>query len=261
MKIKQLEDLQQAELTVTFGSQRLLVSVFLIDGLLIDTGPPKMKRELVQLFSEWDMEQVVLTHHHEDHTGMANWIQLHKKIPIYLHEAGIPACESKMNLPFYRKVFWGERKPYEALPLQNIHHTPNYEWSIIHTPGHADDHVALWNREKGWMFGGDLYVQAHPKSSFAFESIPTIIDSLEKLLAYDFETYFCSHVGVLQNGRNMIEKKLDYLTSIQQEVLHLAGQGMTSREIRKRLFPKRHPMHYLSFFENSPMHFVNSILK
>lgn len=165
-----------------------------------------MRAELIPLFEEWKMNEVVLTHHHEDHTGMANWIQRHKQIPIYLHEIGIPACERDMDLPFYRKVFWGERKPFQALPLQQRHRTPNYEWEVIHTPGHADDHVALWNREKGWMFGGDLYVQSSPKSSFAFESIPGIIQSLHKVLTYDFETYICSHAGVIRNGRSVIEK-------------------------------------------------------
>ncbi|MFS0574698.1 MBL fold metallo-hydrolase [Sporosarcina sp. 179-K 3D1 HS] len=261
MELKKFEDLQQAQLTVSFGSQRIFISVFFIDGLLIDTGPSKKRTELIPLFDQWKMEQVILTHHHEDHTGMASWIQRHEKIPIYLHEAGIPGCEKKMKLPFYRKVFWGERKPYLASPLGDAHQTPRYEWEIIHTPGHADDHVALLNKEKGWLFGGDLYVQSSPKSSFAFESIPGIIQSLNKILSYDFDTYICSHAGVLQHGRHAIEKKLDYLTGIQQEVLHLAARGMTNLEIRKRLFPKHHPMHYLSFFENSPMHIVNSILK
>lgn len=28
-------------------------------------------------------------------------------------------------------------------------------WTAMHTPGHADDHVCLWNGELGVMFGGD----------------------------------------------------------------------------------------------------------
>ena len=261
VRVKTFEDLAQAELFISMAGQKLAVSIYLIDGLLIDTGPAKKKMELIPLFEQWVIEEVVLTHHHEDHTGMASWIEKSKNIPIYIHETGIEYCEEVMKLPFYRKVFWGERKPFQPLALTPLFKTPNYKWNVIHTPGHAHDHIALYNREKKWMFGGDLFVQSNPKSIFAFESIPTIIDSLIKILAYDFQTYFCAHQGIIVNGRQAIEKKLAYLINVQKKVLTLHQQGMSSNKIRKELFPKKHPMHYISLFENSPKHIINSILK
>ena len=261
VKRKILDDLTQLEFTLSFGGQQLSVSVFLIDGLLIDTGPSKKKEELVSLLKDYDINEVILTHHHEDHTGAAHLIQEDKKIPIYICESGIKNCEARMKLPLYRKVFWGEREPFQPQPLGNTHKSPSYTWDVIHTPGHAHDHIALYNREKQWLFGGDLYVQSMPKSSFAFESIPIIIQSLRTMLTYDFEVYICSHAGIIQNGRRAIERKLNYLVEIEQEVLSLHKDGMSRREIRKELFPKRHAMNYLSLFENSPQHIVNSILK
>jgi len=261
MKITSYDDLQQAEMALSFGKQKMTVSVFMIGGLLIDTGPVKMKAKLIPLFEQWDITKVILTHHHEDHTGLAYWLQENKKVPIYIHESGIKNCEKRTKLPFYRKVFWGDREPFHPIELNDTITTDNYNWDVIHTPGHAHDHVALFNQEKGWMFGGDLYIQPTPKSLFAFESVPEIITSLKKVLTYDFETYICSHAGIKVKGRQVIEKKLDYLESVQQEVQSLHNQGMTSQAIRKKLFPKSHPMHYLSFFENSPKHIVNSILE
>lgn len=261
MIIKSYEDLMQAELILTMAGQKLLVSIFLIDGLLIDTGPIKKERELTILFEKWNINDVILTHHHEDHTGMAHWLQKNKGVPIYIHKEGINDCQNEMKLPLYRKVFWGEREPFQPLTLGDTFKTTQYSWDVIHTPGHAHDHIALFNREKGWMFGGDLYVQLTPKSMFAFESVPTIIESLRKILMYDFETYICSHAGILQHGRKAVEKKLAYLEGIQEEVLSLHKKGMSAKNIRKKLFPKNHPMHFLSFFENSPNHLVNSILE
>lgn len=261
VNIKSFEDLLQAEFVISLAGQRLVVSIFMIDGLLIDTGPSKKKEELISLFEHWDMTEVVLTHHHEDHTGLAHWIQVNKNIPIYIHEAGIINCEKRMKLPFYRKVFWGEREPFSPGALGNTYKTANYSWDVIHTPGHAHDHIALYNREKKWMFGGDLFVQSTPKSLFAFESVPTIIDSLKKILTYDFQTYICSHAGVILQGRKAIEKKLNYLEDVQHKVLSLHESGLSQKEIREKLFPKRHPMHYFSLFENSPKHIINSILQ
>lgn len=256
-----LEDLTQLEFKLAFGGQQLAVSVFLIDGLLIDTGPSKKKEELLSLLKGYDINEVILTHHHEDHTGGAYWIQANKKIPIYIHKSGIKNCEKQMKLPLYRKVFWGEREPFQPQALGDTHKSLNYTWDVIHTPGHAHDHIALYNREKRWLFGGDLYVQSTPKSLFAFESIPIIIQSLRTMLTYDFEVYICSHAGIIQNGRRVIARKLNYLVEIEQEVLSLHKAGKSRREIRKELFPKRHAMNYLSLFENSPQHIVNSILK
>ena len=248
MQIKNYDDLQQVEMMLSFGKQKMTVSIYFIDGLLIDTGPMKMATNLIPLFRKLDMTKVVLTHHHEDHTGMAHWIQENKGIPIYIHKSGIKNCEEQMKLPFYRKVFWGERESFRPRELTDRFTTATYNWDVIHTPGHAHDHVALYNREKGWMFGGDLYVQSAPKSMFAFESVPEIIASLRKLLTYDFETYICSHAGIKTQGRQVISNKLDYLESVQQEVQRLHNRGMNPKTIKKKLFPKSHPLHYLSLF-------------
>lgn len=261
MQITSYGELKQAQLWIALAGQRITVSVYLIDGLLIDTGPIKMRKQLMQLFNEWPINEVVLTHHHEDHTGMANWLQTNKEVPIYIHESGIEKCIAPIKLPLYRKVFWGERACFQPLALNETFKTPHYTWDVIHTPGHADDHVALYNQEKRWMFGGDLYVQSNPKSLFSFESVPLTIQSLRLLLTYDFEVYICAHAGYIKEGRKAIEEKLNYLEEIERQVLRLNTEGHTKRQIQKMLFPKRHPMNYLTLFENSPRHIVNSILK
>lgn len=233
----------------------------MVDGLLIDTGPSKKRSDLIRLFNDWEFSEVILTHHHEDHTGLAYWLQKHKKIPIYIHALGISDCEKNGKMPLYRRMFWGKRKAFHPKILQRTFKTKQYTWDIIHTPGHAHDHVALYNREKRWMFGGDLYVQETPKSLFYFESVSTIIGSLKEILTYDFDTYICSHVGIIHNGREVIENKVNYLEELQRTVLDFQAQGLSSKEIRKLLFPKYHLMQFISLFENSPHHLIDSILK
>lgn len=261
MQLKKFEDLQQAELTVAMGGQTIHVSVFLIDQLLIDTGPVRKMKKLIPLFEQWKMEKAIITHHHEDHSGLGNWIIKNKQIPIYMHEKGVRLCQKTDYLPFYRRVFWGKREPFTASPTNDVFYTENYEWDIIHSPGHADDHIALYNREKGWMFGGDLYVYPKPKSMYAFESLPSMIESLQKIVTYDFHTYICSHGGVLADGKRRIKEKLNYLLKVQEDVLRLYNKGFTAKEIRKQLFPHRHIMHYISMFENSPIHLINSVIR
>jgi len=259
MKFFTYEDLTQAEITNRWGRHSMTVSVYLIDGMMVDTGPIKKRKDLIPLFNEWKPSQVVLTHHHEDHTGMAASLQ-EKGVPIYIHASGIPLCTDPMKLPLYRRVFWGERPPFQPAPIGQEHDSLNYKWEVIPTPGHAEDHIVLFNKEKGWMIGGDLYVHPQPKSAFSFESFPKMASSLRKVLTYDFDVYFCSHAGIIQNGRRAIQRKLDYLESVIQEIHHYESVGLSPREIHKKMFPKSHPMHVLSFFENSPRHIVNSVL-
>src|SRR5699024_2703175 len=209
----------------------------------------KKKEKLVPLFKQWDLDGVILTHHHEDHTGMAYWIDKHKNIPIHMHQKGVEKGLKKGPLPLYRRIFWGERKAFHAQMIGPEFTTNSYTWDVIHTPGHAEDHLALLNKEKGWLFGGDLYVLANPKSMFSFESVPVLISSLEKVLTYDFDTYICSHVGVINDGRAAIKSKLAYLREIEGKVITLHKKGLKPKEIQKSLFPKIHPLHYLSFFE------------
>jgi len=67
--------------------------------------------------------------------------------------------------------------------------------------------------------------------------------------------------GVAQEGRFALERKLDYLVSIEQEVIRLFNEGNTSTEICQKLFPKKYPIIKLSRGEWDSIHIVNSILK
>lgn len=260
MQIMNYEDLQQIEVIHTMAGQTLRISVYFIDGLLIDTGPSRKSEQLLPVFNKLPIERVVCTHHHEDHTGLAFFLA-EKQVPIYMHELGKELCATEAKMPFYRRVYWGKRRPFQASIIEDTFSTEQYTWDVLHTPGHADDHISLYNREKKWMFGGDLYVHPTPKSMFGFESLPGMISSLEKMLSYDFDVYVCSHAGVIEEGRKAVEHKLAYLRSVQAEIRTLHERGLDPRAIRKQLFPKKHPLHYLSMFENSPHHIVRSVLK
>lgn len=260
MKVHTYEDLQQIELYHRMFGITLKASIYFIDGLLIDTGTIRKKKQLIPIFNAWDIDKVLLTHHHEDHSGLAYWLESEKKVPIYSHKLGVQKGTINSRLPFYRRVFWGPKKSYNPLETDETFSTKQYTWEVIHTPGHAKDHIALYNKEKGWLFGGDLYVQRRPKSMFSFESVPHLIQSLEKVLTYDFTTYICSHVGVIPNGYEVIAEKLSYLYFIQKKVLTLHKQGLSAVDIRKQLLPEHHLLHYLSFFDNSPIHLIRSII-
>ncbi|MDQ0427312.1 glyoxylase-like metal-dependent hydrolase (beta-lactamase superfamily II)/8-oxo-dGTP pyrophosphatase MutT (NUDIX family) [Planomicrobium stackebrandtii] len=239
---------------------RSKVFVYLVDGMLIDTGAEKLQEELKDFFKNYSFDQVVLTHHHEDHTGNAAWLQENRGIPLFIHPLGIERLEVDGEYPNYRKITWGNRKAFRAQPLGNQIRSRTLEWQVIHTPGHADDHVALFHEATGRLFTGDLFVSPKTRVMMKSESVPLILASLRTLLALPFQSVFCSHAGFLENGRALLEQKLKHLETLQQTITGLYAEGMHPSDIDRQLFQKTYPIVEFSNREWDTCHIVSSVV-
>ncbi|WNS76176.1 MBL fold metallo-hydrolase [Bacillus sp. DTU_2020_1000418_1_SI_GHA_SEK_038] len=233
---------------------------FLVDGMLIDTGANSLESDLFTFYEQCSFDFVVLTHSHEDHTGNASRIQSERNVPIFIHPNGINICAKPGSYPEYRKRVWGERKEFTALPLGKTIQSRQFEWEIIYTPGHADDHVALLNKATGILFSGDLYLDPKTKILMYFESVPVIMNSISKLLSCDFDTMFCSHSGYIPEGKKQLRQKLINLEYLYGEVKYLYNKGLSISEIDNKLFSKKHPIIELSNGEFDTLHIVTSII-
>jgi endoribonuclease LACTB2 len=238
----------------------LNVYCYVVDGVLIDTGSKSLHKYFEPFIDEADFDQVMMTHYHEDHTGCAAYIGKTKKVPMYLNEKTIEYCTQKADYPFYRQFFWGRRKPFHALAMPESFTSRNAAWDVIETPGHAFDHKAFLNRNTGQLFTGDLFVNERTKVILAEENILTIIQSLERVLTYDFQEVFCSHAGFVEDGRAALTRKRDYLRSLVQDVLALHEKGDSADMIQNRLFPKKYPIIKFSSGEWDSLHIITSII-
>lgn len=243
------------------GLSSLKVFLFLWDGSLIDTGPSRLFKELVPHFRSGRIDRVLLTHFHEDHSGNAEWLQGEKKIPVFVSPLSVDICRKDAGLPLYRRYFWGRRRGFDPQPLADTVASENSRLEVIDTPGHSHDHVCFLDREKGFLFTGDLFVTPKTRIVMRYEAIPEIIKSIEGLLDKDFGTLYCAHAGVVENGREMMTRKLGYLKELQEEVLDLHRRGMSISEIDKKIFKKPQPLTYISSSEWSSVHIVTSIIR
>jgi hypothetical protein len=91
-------------------------------------------------------------------------------------------------------------------------------------------HHAGYNYTWGFCYYNDV--------AFYDENMKDTVASLQKLLQLDFDTVFCAHSGVVENGKAMLQEKLNYLLNFQEKVEGLRRQGLTDREIDQKLFPK-----------------------
>ncbi|MEO4052925.1 MBL fold metallo-hydrolase [Solibacillus sp. CAU 1738] len=245
---------------IKFQAINLNVYSYIVDGVCIDTGARSLRNLFRPFYEQQNIEQIVLTHYHEDHSGNAAYFQK-KGIPILMNQIMLESCTKRADYPLYRKLFWGAREPFHGQPLESTFESRNATWDVIETPGHAIDHVALLNRETGHLFTGDLYVSSRTKVVLKEESIPTIIASLEKVLTYDFNEVFCSHAGLLKDGRQRLTVKRDYLLELEDKVIAFNKLGFSAAEIQKQLFPKKYPITRMSSGEWNSMNIVTSILE
>lgn len=239
---------------------RLNVFCFEVDGVLIDTGSQSLLKEFKDFFTQIDVDQVAITHLHEDHTGGAAYLQKEHGLSVYMNDMSIESCVQKATYPLYRKLFWGKRRPFQARPIGEKFTSRNATWDVIETPGHSKDHLSFLNRETGQLFSGDLYVHPYTKVVLREECIPSIINSIEKVLTYDFDELFCCHAGYVKDGPQAFTKKLHYLKELQERILTFHKQGYTEHEIHNKIFDKKYPITFFSFGEWDSKHMISSVL-
>ncbi|WP_058302271.1 MBL fold metallo-hydrolase [Gorillibacterium timonense] len=157
---------------------------------LIDPGlnTPEARSLWDQILSELGLavdrlSQVVLTHHHPDHYGLAGWFQEKSGAPVFLSPEGrrqterlwrgdAPLTEetlrlferhglAKAKLPELRDhldSFIPQVSPQPTiteLGAGEMIRMGGWEWEAIHTPGHAFGHLCFYQVEEQLLFAGD----------------------------------------------------------------------------------------------------------
>src|SRR5207247_9593207 len=91
---------------------------------------------------------------------------------------------------------------------------PRCRFRVVRAPGHAADHVALFEPERGWLFSGDLYLAPRLRYLRADEDVYAMMDSLRRVLALEPQVLFCQHRGRVAQGAARRRDKLDLLAEV-----------------------------------------------
>jgi len=215
------------------------VSAYLLGDLLIDTGPPTTDRVLLTWLQEsattHPVSRVVLTHHHEDHAGGAALLQQELDVPILAPAGALPILLEGARVPFYRRAVWGRPRRFRAELLGDaLEHGP-YRFRVIPTPGHAFDHVCLWEEHRGWLVSGDLFVHERVKYLRRIEDVWTHLDSLRRVLVLEPKLLICAHAGVVEDATGALRRKIRWWEDLAGSVRELRDRGLSLRAITRRL--------------------------
>ena len=241
----------------------MFVYCFLIDGLLVDTGQARAEQAFLQAIESEHIDQIVLTHHHEDHSGNVEAIKKAKSIPAY----GSELCREKMSkhitVDFGRWMTWGSFKTADIKPFESdVIETSQYRFEIIPTPGHAIDQVSLYESNEGWLFSGDIFVHDYIKMFMRDEIIGDQIHSIRRLLELDFSKMFCNHQPVMSDPKSRLRNKLNFLEDFYGKVAEQYNKGLSVKQIMKTLnYKDNRFMSLISWGEMSKSNMVRSVIR
>lgn len=260
LKIETYRGVKMAAGYRVFAGYGLNTCSFWVDGVIVDTGPRSLREAFRRFFAGQRVEKVVLTHSHEDHSGNGALLQA-QGIPVYVHPSAVAEVARPVRVPFYRWVFWRSRSPFQAQPLPEVVETAGgRRLYVIPAPGHAPDHVAYYYPEEGVLFTGDLFVSTSTKLGMRQEDYGAWMQTLAKLLEYDFDLVCCGHAGIVPQGKEALAEKLHKLQELKDTILNLQEKGWTDREIEKKLFPHYRKVELLSGGEWGSIHLIRAFM-
>ena len=235
--------------------------VYRLGESVIDTGPPNQWFRVRRFLRERSVRRVLITHHHEDHSGNGARLQRFMNAEVYVPPQGVARVRAGFPLRPYQHVIWGapDRFVPTAMPSQ-IDAGDGHRLEAIATPGHSPDMTCYLESNHGWLFTGDLYIASKPRLLRADESLHEQIESLRRVLKLEFATLFCAHRGIVLDGPDAIRTKLDYLISLRDEVRELWRGGRSVREITRILLGREGLLSLLTLFHFSKRNLVRACL-
>ncbi|MBI5895702.1 MAG: MBL fold metallo-hydrolase [Desulfobacterales bacterium] len=208
---------------------------YLLDGVLIDSGITHLRPAIVAQVRQDKPEMMLITHHHEDHSGNVAAIRCALGIPAYGH----PLTVRKMRAPFrirpYQHLMWGQSEPVEIEAHAPVHEFGRSRFRPIHTPGHSQDHTVYLEENRGYLFSGDLFLGERIKFFRADEDLGDQLASLKTALTLDFDVLFCAHRPLMTNGKQALRNKLDFLENFYGSVQDLKSKGMSLKAVTQHL--------------------------
>ena len=237
------------------------VCAYLVDGLLIDTGPAYTAEELTAFLKDKQVRKAVNTHFHEDHISANKFLQDACGTEIFAHPLAIDKINRPATLYPYQEEVWGYPVPSEVKPLGDYIESEHYRFDVIATPGHDRDHVCLFEKMNGWLFTGDLYVTTNPVVCRPNDDMRKTIEDLKKIRALNPRTIFPAPTYVVTSPCEKLDKLIAYLLELEGKIDKLYQGGMNAGQIKQEIFPVDGVITEATQQQFSSLNLVKSFLK
>jgi glyoxylase-like metal-dependent hydrolase (beta-lactamase superfamily II) len=221
------------------------------------------------------LHTVVLSHAHPDHMGAIGWILEEANPMVYVHHLDMgPALDPRQldvtfDIPL-AKDCWAafnrgnELKDFsilnyldssgclmsaaasvETMPTEDILHLSDFEFHVMHTPGHSPGHVSFFEKNRRILLAGDLVGKAPAWYVPAAGGVIGYLDSLAKLEGLDAAILLPAHGPIIEEARQAIRKIQKKLLQRESILIQALQDGAKNfMELNKALLGDSH----LNFF-------------
>lgn len=182
---------------------------------VIDPGsddPAELKHLATQLdhLSELgaEVEAVLLSHSHSDHTAGVDFVRERYKVPVMAHEATNEQVAFRVD----RLIADGEVLVSPG--------DPDWRLRAVHTPGHDPGHLCFLEESTGALLAGDM--TANPGTIVVSRNyrgdMAAFMDSLQRLLEIDCKLIIPSHGMPLGDPRRHLREHLEHRLWREQKI-------------------------------------------
>ncbi|WP_100010730.1 MBL fold metallo-hydrolase [Lentibacillus sediminis] len=222
-----------------------------------------------------DIEQIILTHHHPDHTGLIEQfprlkhIAAHQNVDVWLRrdeayfrgyehffhvlfiQSGIPArfqgFLDQMRKPL---ILAGRGEVTDALDEGDT--LPGHgEWQVIETKGHAQSHLSFFRQEDGLFIGGDHLLKSispnpliEPPGDPSAERPRPILQyrrNLQKCLELGITKVLPGHGDVFSDLEEILPKQMKRQVQRAEKVYQLiAAEAQSPFQLCQKIFPRQY---------------------
>lgn len=202
-------------------------NTWLLDGALpalVDAGvgAPDHVAAIARALGDRPLARVLVTHGHADHAS------------------GVPALRARWpRVEIFKWPLPGEQGS-QALSDGQTLRAGDEDLSVVHTPGHALDHVCFWRAGTRDLFAGDMVVAGATVMIPAGHggNLRDYLASLERMRALDAARIYPGHGPIIDRVAEIIDEYVAHRALRERQVLACLRDGITEAEgMVARIYP------------------------